>query len=98
MYREHFTRLRIRLHRVAIPKAVLYRAASLGGLHLSDMGRRFGGREGDCPVTEWLSDRLLRLPLFPDLADADQARVIEAVKSFALPSRTRRTTMVKDAA
>ena len=37
-------------------------------LHLSDMGRRFGGREGDCPVTESVSDRLLRLPFYYDLA------------------------------
>src|SRR5262249_41043889 len=25
-------------------------------LHLSDMGRRFGGQPGDCPVTESISD------------------------------------------
>jgi ABC-type dipeptide/oligopeptide/nickel transport system permease subunit len=31
-------------------------------LHLSEMGRRLGGKPGDCPVTEDLSDRLLRLP------------------------------------
>ena len=28
-------------------------------LHLSPMGRRFGGKPGDCPVTEDVSDRLL---------------------------------------
>src|SRR5262249_38366611 len=33
-------------------------------LHLSEMGRRFGGRPGQCPVTEDVSDRLLRLPFF----------------------------------
>ena len=27
-------------------------------LHLSDMGRRFGGKTGDCPVTERVSDQL----------------------------------------
>jgi dTDP-4-amino-4,6-dideoxygalactose transaminase len=67
-------------------------------LHLSDMGRRFGGAPGDCPVTEWLSDRLLRLPLFPDLGDADQARVVQAVKSCALPSRKGRATFAMAAA
>jgi dTDP-4-amino-4,6-dideoxygalactose transaminase len=51
-------------------------------LHLSAMGRRFGGREGVCPVTEAVSDRLVRLPLFHDLSDADQDRVVEAILSF----------------
>lgn len=50
-------------------------------LHLSTMGRRFGGRPGDCPVTEQVSDRLVRLPLFNDLADADVDRVIEVATS-----------------
>lgn len=51
-------------------------------LHLSDMGRKFGGREGDCPVTEDISDRLLRLPFFFDLAESDQERVVQAVLEF----------------
>jgi dTDP-4-amino-4,6-dideoxygalactose transaminase len=51
-------------------------------LHLSDMGRRFGGKEGDCPVTESVSDRLLRLPFYNDLTEADQARVVEAIEQF----------------
>lgn len=49
-------------------------------LHLSEMGRRLGGREGQCPVTEDVSDRLVRLPLFYQLTDADQGRVIDAVR------------------
>lgn len=51
-------------------------------LHLSDMGRRFGGRPGDCPVTEDVSDRLLRLPFFTEMTEDEQRRVIEAVCSF----------------
>ena len=51
-------------------------------LHLSDMGRRFGGQVGDCPVTEDVSDRLLRLPFYNDMTDADQARVITAIQQF----------------
>ena len=51
-------------------------------LHLSDMGRKFGGKAGDCPVTENISDRLLRLPFFNQLSEADQTEVIEAVRSF----------------
>ena len=51
-------------------------------LHLSSMGRQCGGREGDCPVAENVSDRLLRLPFFNELTEVDQARVIQAVKEF----------------
>jgi len=52
-------------------------------LHLSEMGRRFGGKEADCPVTEDVSDRLLRLPFYNDLAEADQAWVVTAIKEFS---------------
>jgi len=48
-------------------------------LHLSEMGQRFGGRPGDCPVTEDVSDRLLRLPFYHGLTQDDQARVVEAI-------------------
>ena len=51
-------------------------------LHLSPMGRRFGGREGDCPVTEKISERLLRLPFYNDMTEKDQARVTAAIKDF----------------
>ena len=51
-------------------------------LHLSSMGRRFGGREGDCPISESVSDRLLRLPFYNELSETDQARVVEAVIEF----------------
>jgi dTDP-4-amino-4,6-dideoxygalactose transaminase len=51
-------------------------------LHLSEMGRRFGGSPGQCPVTESVSDRLLRLPFYNDLTEADQARVVSAIQSF----------------
>ena len=51
-------------------------------LHLSIMGRRFGGSEGDCQVTAEVSDRVLRLPFYNDLTEADQARVVDAVRDF----------------
>jgi len=58
-------------------------------LHLSTMGTTFGGRAGDCPVTERVSDRLLRLPVYNDLTDEEQARVIDAVTSFTGPAGNR---------
>lgn len=51
-------------------------------LHLSRMGRRFGGKEGNCPVTEDISDRLLRLPFYNDLSEADQACVVKSIIEF----------------
>jgi len=51
-------------------------------LHLSEMGLRLGGKAGQCPVTEDVSDRLLRLPLFPGLTEADLDDVVEGVRSF----------------
>jgi dTDP-4-amino-4,6-dideoxygalactose transaminase len=51
-------------------------------LHLSEMGRKFDGKEGDCPVTEDVSDRLVRLPFYNDLTEADLARVVAAICEF----------------
>jgi dTDP-4-amino-4,6-dideoxygalactose transaminase len=48
-------------------------------LHLSEMGRRWGGKEGDCPVTENISDRVVRLPFYNELDEVDQARVVSAI-------------------
>jgi dTDP-4-amino-4,6-dideoxygalactose transaminase len=52
-------------------------------LHLSEVGRRHGGQPGSCPVTENVSDRLLRLPFFNELIEADQMRVVQALLSFS---------------
>jgi dTDP-4-amino-4,6-dideoxygalactose transaminase len=51
-------------------------------LNTSEMGLRFGGRPGDCPVTERVADQLIRLPFFNGLKDEELDRVIEAVRSF----------------
>ncbi|MBW4438737.1 MAG: dTDP-4-amino-4,6-dideoxygalactose transaminase [Pleurocapsa minor GSE-CHR-MK-17-07R] len=51
-------------------------------LHLSDMGLKLGGYVGQCPVTEDISDRLLRLPLFFGLGESEQAEVIAALGAF----------------
>lgn len=51
-------------------------------LHLSAMGRKFGGEPGDCPVTETITDQILRLPFFNDLTEFEQEKVIDAVLAF----------------
>jgi dTDP-4-amino-4,6-dideoxygalactose transaminase len=60
-------------------------------LHLSPMGQRFGGRSGDCPVTEQVSDRLLRLPFYTGLSTEDQDRVISAIREFCAGYKHRAT-------
>jgi dTDP-4-amino-4,6-dideoxygalactose transaminase len=51
-------------------------------LHLSAVGKTLGGAPGDCPVTESVSGRLLRLPIYPSLTADEQAAVIAAFFDF----------------
>ncbi len=51
-------------------------------LHLAPMGRKFGGKKGDCPVAEAVSERLVRLPFYFDLSQSDQEQVIKAICAF----------------
>ena len=46
------------------------------------MGLRMGYKEGDLPVTEDLSERLVRLPCYYELTREDQDRVIDEVYEF----------------
>jgi dTDP-4-amino-4,6-dideoxygalactose transaminase len=55
-------------------------------LHLSRMGRRFGGREGSCPVTERVAETLVRLPFYNRLGGDDLARVVKAITEFRVGS------------
>ena len=52
-------------------------------LHLSQMGLSLGGRLGQCPVAERISDRLLRLPFYNDLTVEDQGLVVESIMEFS---------------
>jgi len=51
-------------------------------LHTSPMGLTLGYQEGNLPVTEDLSRRLVRLPLFHGITPEEQARVISSVGEF----------------
>jgi dTDP-4-amino-4,6-dideoxygalactose transaminase len=53
-------------------------------LHLSKMGRYYGSAPGDCPVTESVSDQIVRLPFYNDISEAQQALVIEAIRAFEI--------------
>jgi dTDP-4-amino-4,6-dideoxygalactose transaminase len=52
-------------------------------LHLAPMGQRYGCRPGDCPISELISDRLIRLPFYNELTPNEQAQVIEAIQELA---------------
>ena len=57
-------------------------------LHSSDMGLKFGYSKGDCPVTENISDRILRLPFYVSLSAEQQRLIIDTIQSFTISSRT----------
>ena len=46
------------------------------------MGRSFGGAVGDCPVTERVSDQLIRLPFHNVLTGAEVEEVMDAILEF----------------
>jgi dTDP-4-amino-4,6-dideoxygalactose transaminase len=48
-------------------------------LHSSPAGKRYGRTHGSLEVTDSLSDRLVRLPLWVGLADAQQDRVVQVL-------------------
>ena len=51
-------------------------------LHNSPMGMRLGGRPGDCPVAESVSERLVRLPFYTSMPAETQQLVIDAAREF----------------
>jgi dTDP-4-amino-4,6-dideoxygalactose transaminase len=51
-------------------------------LNVSEMGQKFGGFAGQCPVTEDISDRLVRLPFHNKLTQEQQQYVVQALEEF----------------
>ena len=51
-------------------------------LHSSPMGRSLGYEEGMLPVTEDISNRLLRLPLYAGLSGEQVQQVVDSIYSF----------------
>jgi dTDP-4-amino-4,6-dideoxygalactose transaminase len=74
---EQRTRLIAHLEKAGVQSAFHYVP-----LHLSKMGRAFGGKEGECPVSESVSERLLRLPFYNDLTNPELEQVVAAVEKF----------------
>ena len=51
-------------------------------LHSSPYGRALGGKIDALPVTEEMSARVLRLPLYYDMSEADVMAVGDAILDF----------------
>jgi dTDP-4-amino-4,6-dideoxygalactose transaminase len=51
-------------------------------LHSSPMGRRFGYKDVDLPLTEVLSGCLLRLPFYYEITEEEQKQVVEQLTYF----------------
>lgn len=65
-----------RMRELNIGTALHYQA-----LHLfSYYGREYGWKRGDFPGAEFVSDRIVSIPLFPAMTDGDVADVIEAIR------------------
>lgn len=50
-------------------------------LHSSPAGQRFGLARDPLPVTDHVAERLLRLPIWPDMTDDDVSSVIDGVRA-----------------
>ena len=48
-------------------------------LHKSDMGYKLGGEQSYCPVTENVSDRLVRLPFFNEMSEEELTTIVTKI-------------------
>jgi dTDP-4-amino-4,6-dideoxygalactose transaminase len=70
--------LRAALRKDGIPSEIYYPLC----LHLQNAFHYLGYREGQMPVAEQASREALSLPVYPELSDAKQDSVVEAIQRF----------------
>jgi dTDP-4-amino-4,6-dideoxygalactose transaminase len=51
-------------------------------LHLQQCFAELGGRRGQLPASERASEEVLSLPMYPELGDRQQQRVVESIAAF----------------
>src|SRR5262249_35867548 len=70
--------LRDYLQRRGVPTDVYYPSP----LHLQPAFAYLGYRRGAFPIAEAACDQVLALPIYPELSDADQQRVVRTIADF----------------
>ena len=65
-------------------------------LHLQKAYANQGYRPGDFPVTEKAAERILSLPMYPTLAEADQVRVVQVMARSVRDTATQQTAVFSD--
>jgi len=65
-------------------------------LHLQKAYANQGYRAGDFPVTEMAAERILSLPMFPNLSEVDQAHVVETLIRIVQESKPQRAALAAD--
>jgi len=65
-------------------------------LHLQKAYANQGYRAGDFPVTEKAAERILSLPMFPNISEADQVRVVETLIRIVQESKPQRAAVAAD--
>lgn len=66
------------LHQRGVDAKVHYSLA----IHSQPAARSLGHRPDDFPVTHWLSGRIVSLPIYPEMTEAQRQAVIDGVRSF----------------
>ena len=66
------------LRSAGVPSEIYYPLC----LHLQPSFKFLGYQEGDLPVSEQASREVLSLPVYPELTDAQQDRVVQAIANF----------------
>ncbi|WP_134683939.1 DegT/DnrJ/EryC1/StrS family aminotransferase [Brevibacillus migulae] len=73
---DHRDAVKDALSKQGIQSAVYYPQP----LHLQKVFTTLGGKQGDCPVAERLSERILAIPISPFLQEEEQDQVIDAIE------------------
>ena len=62
-------------------------------LHMQKAYANYGYKLGDFPVTERIAAEIVSLPMFPQLTETQQRRVVENVKEFASKANGKQDTL-----